>query len=55
MALRTGYSLGNLVKNHVVMHLSISVLTTPYTGKGGDLEGISNSFPPMPLHWDTSE
>ena len=27
----------------------------PHTGRGGDLEGISNSFSPMPLHWGTSE
>ena len=28
----------------ILMHLSMSVPTIPHTGKGGDLEGISNSF-----------
>ena len=39
-----------------IMHLSISALTTPLTGRDGDLKGISNSFSlTVPLPWDTSE
>ncbi len=37
-----------------LMHLSMSVPTTPLTGRGGGLKGISNSFSLMPLPWGTS-